>query len=65
MSENQSAWLCIRLWKKRKRYFPISVSIGSSMSCGACVFSFCARSLHQQSALTILREVFTFAPVDG
>ena len=41
------------------------LSIVSSMSCVVRVLSFCTHSLHQQSALTIASEVFTFAPVDG
>jgi hypothetical protein len=45
--------------------FPSSLTFGSSTSCVVRVLSFCKRSLHQQSALTIINEVFTFAPVDG
>jgi hypothetical protein len=51
--------------EKQEMRFPDSINTSSSMSCVLHVRSFCVRSLHQQSALTIINELFTFAPVDG
>jgi hypothetical protein len=51
--------------EKPETRFKDSVSAGSSIICEFHFRSFRAGILHQQSALTIIIEVFTFAPVDG
>jgi hypothetical protein len=51
--------------EKRESEFSLAVNAESSISCIPHFWSDRLRTLHQQSALTIINEVFTFAPVDG
>jgi hypothetical protein len=51
--------------EKEEIRFSCFLNADSSMICVVRIVSCCARSLHQPSALTIISEVFTFAPVDG
>jgi hypothetical protein len=51
--------------EKRKKQFSYSLNIGCATSCAACISSGSMQGLHQQSALTIMSQVFTFASVDG
>ena len=51
--------------EKQEMRFTHSINVGFSMSYAFHLCSNWVRSLHQQSALTIVSELFKVAPVDG